>query len=244
MKLFFTAAFTLISFFAAAQERKYLDTNWQIVLDSSSAKYYEEVAFSGSGANAIKTNRTYTMAGQLIKEESSNEKTRFMAGGSKEWFEDGKIAKTSNYVNGSLEGEFRSYYKTGELRRIDIYKDGKLIQGKCLTKAGADTTYYPHETSAEFPGGAQGFIRYLNNTLKYPAAAKKNYIQGKVLVQFVVNPDGSLSGTRISRPGDADLDAEALRVVSQMPNWKPAVKEGERVSQRMVIPVNFSLDRR
>lgn len=244
MKLFLAVILAFTALTASAQDRKFLDKNLQEVTDTSEAKYYEEVAFSGSGADAVKTNKTYTLAGQLIKEESFNEKTKFIDGASKEWFEDGKIAKTSHYINGSLEGEFRSYYKTGELRRIDTYKDGKLIQGKCLTKAGADTTYYPYEASAAFPGGLQELGKYINANLKYPVSAQRKNIQGKVLVQFIVNPDGSLSGTRVFKPVDADLDAEALRVISRMPKWKPAVKEGEKVSQRLVFPITFSLGSR
>lgn len=73
----------------------------------------------------------------------------------------------------------------------------------------------------EFPGGQQAMFKYLSENVKYPTIAHENRIQGRVVVQFVVNKDGSISEVEVVRSGgDPSLDKEAVRLISSMPNWK------------------------
>lgn len=93
----------------------------------------------------------------------------------------------------------------------------------------------------EFPGGPMALLKYLNQNVKYPVIAAENGVNGKVTVSFVVNKDGSICDVKILRGVDPALDQEAIRVVSNMPRWKPG-KQGDkpvRVSYR--VPINFRL---
>lgn len=93
----------------------------------------------------------------------------------------------------------------------------------------------------EFPGGNRALAKYLSDNVKYPVIAVENGINGKVTVSFVVNRDGSICDVTILRGVDPALDKEAIRVVSNMPRWKPG-KQGDqtvRVSYR--VPINFQL---
>ena len=80
------------------------------------------------------------------------------------------------------------------------------------------------EEMPEFPGGVTELRNFLASTVRYPAIAQQNGIQGKVYVNFVINKDGSVSDTKIARGVDPSLDAEALRVVSLLPKWTPENK--------------------
>ena len=98
------------------------------------------------------------------------------------------------------------------------------------------------EEAAMFPGGMEAMMKYLQENIKYPEQAKNNGVQGRVIVQFVVNKDGSISNDTVVRSVDPMLDAEAIRVVRNMPNWTPGKQKGEAVRVRFTLPVTFRLD--
>ena len=97
------------------------------------------------------------------------------------------------------------------------------------------------ETMPEFPGGQQALFKYLSENVKYPVIAQENGIQGRVICQFVVNKDGSIVDAQVARGVDPYLDKEALRVVGQMPKWKPGEQRGKEVRVKYTLPVMFRL---
>jgi len=98
------------------------------------------------------------------------------------------------------------------------------------------------EEMPEFPGGVKALRQYLATAVKYPVIAQENGIQGKVYVNFVVNKDGSVSNAKIARGVDPSLDAEALRVVSTLPKWKPGKQRGAPVRVSYTVPISFKLE--
>lgn len=98
------------------------------------------------------------------------------------------------------------------------------------------------ENMPEFPnGGMAALMKYLTDNIRYPEAAKKAGIQGRVIVQFVVDKDGSIKNVRTLRGVNSDLDAEAIRVIQSMPKWKPGTQKGEPVKVKYTIPVMFRI---
>ena len=90
-------------------------------------------------------------------------------------------------------------------------------------------------------GGMEGLMSYLGQNIKYPKAAKKKGIEGKVFVDFVVKEDGSISEVSILRGIGGGCDEEAFRVVSDSPQWTPGEIDGKPVSTRMKLPIEFKL---
>ena len=84
------------------------------------------------------------------------------------------------------------------------------------------------EEMPSFPGGNGALMSYLNGNTKYPVVAQENGVQGKVIISFVVERDGSISDVRVARSVDPSLDREAQRVVKSMPRWKPGKQNGSR----------------
>lgn len=126
------------------------------------------------------------------------------------------------------------------------------VQQKAEAKASdatapADTTknvvYDVTETMPQFPGGQEVLLKYLAANIKYPASAVKAKKQGRVIVTFIIQKDGSVAKARIARSVDPELDAEALRIVKAMPNWTPGTQDGKPVNVKYIIPVNFSLQK-
>ena len=97
------------------------------------------------------------------------------------------------------------------------------------------------EDMPTFPGGVTELMNYLSKNTHYPAATKRDGIQGRVIVSFIVEPDGSISNAKLVRSVDANLDREALRVVSEMPNWTPGKQGGNKVRVRYSLPIAFRL---
>jgi len=97
------------------------------------------------------------------------------------------------------------------------------------------------EQPAEFPGGMPALMKWLGNNIHYPEAAQQNDIQGRVIVKFVVEKDGSIGQATILKGVDRDLDREALRVVNKMPKWQPGKNNGVSVRSYFTLPVVFRL---
>lgn len=97
------------------------------------------------------------------------------------------------------------------------------------------------ENMPEFPGGNAALMQFLSKNIKYPTIAQENGTQGRVIVQFVVNRDGSVVDPVVVRSVDPYLDKEALRVIGQMPKWKPGQQRGKAVRVKYTVPVMFRL---
>ena len=108
-------------------------------------------------------------------------------------------------------------------------------------KKAIEETFDRVDNMPEFPGGVQGLLNYMRETIKYPAQARQDTIQGRVLVTFVINKDGSIVEPEVVKSAHPLLDEEALRMVEKMPAWKPGEQNGKPVRVKYTIPVNFRL---
>ena len=98
------------------------------------------------------------------------------------------------------------------------------------------------EQMPSFPGGMKAMMEYLDKNIKYPVSAQKNLIEGRVILQFIVDEKGNLSDVKVARSVEPSLDAEAVRVVKAMPRWNPGTQQGKAVKVRYTLPVTFRLN--
>ena len=101
--------------------------------------------------------------------------------------------------------------------------------------------YESVEQMPEFPGGMEEMMKFLQQNIQYPASAAKNKVEGRVILQFVVEKDGQIGEVKVARSVDPELDAEALRVVKSMPNFIPGRQDGKPVAVWYTIPISFKL---
>ena len=97
------------------------------------------------------------------------------------------------------------------------------------------------ENMPEYPGGNEAMIAFFAKNMKYPADAQKNKVQGRVLVTFVVERDGTITDVQVAKPTFPSLDDEAMRLVKKMPKWKPGTQRGVPVRVKFTLPVVFKL---
>ena len=124
--------------------------------------------------------------------------------------------------------------------------DGVSVVGNVPMEVNADTspTFQVVEEMPEFPGGMSECLKFLGTNIKYPLEAQKAGVQGRVIVQFIVEKDGTISNPKIVRGVNPDLDGEAIRVVSIMPTWEPGRQKGQPVRVKYTIPVTFRLNKK
>ena len=97
------------------------------------------------------------------------------------------------------------------------------------------------EEQPEFPGGMAKLMKYFSDNVRYPVVAAENGIQGRVICQFTVWRDGSIRDIVVVRGVDKSLDKEAVRLIENMPKWKPGKQRGKEVSCKFTVPVSFRL---
>ncbi len=140
------------------------------------------------------------------------------------------IQHTSGILNGGI----------GNLPTIEKGGNGIGKAGNFPTLKAPEKPFDIVETMPEFPGGMQAMYNYITNNLQYPKLAKESNRTGRVMLSFVVNADGSISDINIMQGIGFGCDDEAMRVISEMPTWKPGIQNGTQVPVRLILPINFT----
>ena len=146
-----------------------------------------------------------------------------------------KIIEPDTVVNDGLDDVF------------EVVKENMVEQKKIEPVNPADISranneiYVAVDQAAQFPGGQGALMKWLAYEIMYPVEAAEKDIQGRVVVQFVVEKDGTITNPKIARGVDPYLDKEALRVIRKMPKWIPATKDGQVVRSYFNLPVTFRL---
>ncbi|TFF36160.1 energy transducer TonB [Mucilaginibacter psychrotolerans] len=144
--------------------------------------------------------------------------------------------------NGLREGAWKGEDKTLKLTFIETYKNNELLSGSATDSSSLTTTYSgARMTSPQFEGGYAAFSRYIRDHIIYPNDARAHDIEGIVILQFVLEKDGSVTEIKVLRSVSKSLDEEAVRVIRESPKWIPGTRFGRPVRVSYAVPVNFKL---
>jgi periplasmic protein TonB len=224
-----------------AQDTTYFSTKGLKVHSLQECHVYEVVERNPADTNAA-VERTYFRSGQIRHERHYlpyHTKTRH--GRSMEWYENGLLRRQLTYDKGKLHGELLTYWDNGRMKRQDLFEQGKLVEGRMWNPDATETDHYDYEILPEFPGGMNSLVQYLGSNLNYPKKPRNKGVEGRVLVYFVVEKDGSLGEISVKEGVHPELDAEVLRVVRSMPKWTPGMEDGEKVRVAYHLPIRFKL---
>lgn len=207
---------------------------WDLYNVHTGKKVYEENYSDGEldGLQVI-----YDSVGNVILKVNF---TKGKIDGKMEYFYEGlkQAWMLFNFSNGKLHGVTKSYFRTGNRKREELYKDGVLVSSKCYAANGDTTAYYPIKIEAEFDGDV---MTYIGNNISYPKEAQEQKKEGKVVVRFVVNETGMVKDAEIIKSAGYGMDEEALRIVSQMPPWQPFYLDGIPYKSLKTLPIVFWL---
>jgi TonB family protein len=153
-----------------------------------------------------------------------------------------KSMTTGNYKNGERDGEWIGYFRSGQVAGDVVYENGKQVSGTFYNDDGSKNKKIKEFIrESEYPGGTAQWLRFLNKTLKYPENAWKKKIEGIVVVQFIVDEEGNPTDVTVIKSVNPELDAEAVRVISQSKDWTPAIYGGRLVKSYKKQPIVFKL---
>jgi TonB family protein len=169
-------------------------------------------------------------------------------------------SKAINIINKKAQMVFLTFSEQdGKLngkpfKKIVFEQSENTVAGKTaalrtiLVQAGKDTlpvkdtkVFTSVEHVPEFPGGIDAFFNFLAKNIRYPAESRQKGKQGRVIISFIVEKDGALTGLKVMRGVDAQIDEEALRVLKLSPNWEPGIQNGKTVRVAYTVPISFTL---
>jgi TonB family protein len=144
-------------------------------------------------------------------------------------------------VTGGLEnGEWRGHIGD-TVQYVGNYKNGVIVSGMSEGKSGTKYPFTKAEVLPEFKGGIEKFAQFLRTNIRYPYTDKQNGTQGRVILTFVIERDGSLTDLRVARSLSQGTDKEAMRVLGMSPKWVPGSQYGLPVRVKYSIPISFNL---
>ncbi len=148
--------------------------------------------------------------------------------------------------DGKRQGLIRNYNAqmlAGEKQRTNmvVVLEAPVPRMDELAQKGTDHVYQVVDEMPQFPGGNRAMMTYIGQNIKYPAEAVAKGIEGRVVVQFVVNKEGDLQDIKVMKSIDPLLDQEAIRVISSMPKWTPGKLKGEAVNIQYTMPLQFNI---
>ena len=152
---------------------------------------------------------------------------------------DMEVQKEDNTARGVVNQEGQD-----DADKFVAVKEQVVVKEPEPEKPKEEEIFVAVEQQAEFPGGTAAMMKWLSNNIRYPETAQANDVQGRVIVKFVVEKDGSIGQATILKGVDKDLDKEALRVVKKMPKWQPGKNNGVAVRSYFNLPVTFRLQDR
>ncbi len=240
-KIYYTITLLSVNFAVMAQDTLYFDGNYNEVSANENYKFYNVIFKSQQDTNSV-TVKKYENNGHNYSSieyypyfPESERKTH---GQAQSWYESGVMRSNISYYNDKKHGKLNFYWENGKVKREEIYAEGEMVAGSVWDVNGNPVTYYPLDQLANCPGWTQ----YLNSNLRYPSEARKQKIEGRVIVKFVVEKDGSISNISILNSVHKDLDAEVLRIVKASPRWEPGKQDGIPVRSYKTLPITFKLE--
>ena len=156
--------------------------------------------------------------------------------------EEGGIFRKGNYTDGYQQGQWLEYDSDGTLNFSEKFDRGELIEGIRYEKDGSTSTYTILEQMPEYVGGQPALMNYLASQISYPRKSRRQGIQGTVFVNFIVAKTGQIVEVAVVKGIGEECDAEAVRVISKMPPWKPGFQRGKAVPVRYTLPIKFKLN--
>ena len=231
----------LIESVSIGQDTTYYNSNDEPIISTDSIDWIETV-FYHDVDSAIVTVKTYTKSWEIIKEINySDYRYNILGGKTILYYHPGQVQMEMDFIGGKQSGMEIWYWENGKIKREEKYQKGKFIKGNCFTANGQDTTFYKMHLPAEYPGGIKSMYSFFAKNIKYPEKSKEEGIQGIVVIKFVVEINGNITNVEVIRGVNTELDLEAVRLIKQMPNWKPGMQNGRPVRLHFTLPLKFRL---
>ncbi|MEJ7779645.1 MAG: energy transducer TonB [Daejeonella sp.] len=231
--------FTITTAIIKAQDTLYLNSELKASSKKKNAAFFQVVTKTDTGYVAQLLNKKNELESITTYKDPE---LKILDGYNASYFGKAK-GQEGRYLNGKRQGPWKYFRGDGSISGTLNYNNDVIVSAEYLKPNGdIETDPKKIEQLPSFPGGANAFRNYLNNTLRYPAQSREKRISGRVIVAFTVSPIGEILDVRISSGVNDELDREAMRVVRNMPRWNPGVQFNRPVRVAYVIPIAFALN--
>ena len=152
-----------------------------------------------------------------------------------------EVSNEVNEISSTKVNDLASIVKAEEAKSVENSLKQLVLNTDSVSPVKEKVIFQVVEEMPEYPGGMAECMKFLGKNVKYPVEAQENGIQGRVIVSFVVTDEGDIQDPVVVKGVDPLLDAEAVRVISMMPKWKPGKQRGKAVNVKFTLPVSFRL---
>lgn len=223
-----------------SQDTTYFSLEAEEVSDITNAYYYRILERNPSDTDQVVLRQFY-MNGQPKLERPFSSYSQFKRDGAdKSWYENGQLKSSVNYKEGKLHGEVFTFWEDGSKKRVDLYNDSLLIEGRLYNRHGEELEWYEFIIFPEFPGGLDNLMSFLQRSIKYPKTARRAGQSGVTIVEFEISKSGEPQNAEIVQSVSPDFDQAVLKMMSKMPKWEPGYEDGEPIAVQYKLPVRFS----
>lgn len=213
------------------QKKRYYTEDFKEIPSAEGATYYSTYEDLDGGTQR----KTYFLDGSVRNaDQFSNMKRKIRNGLAESWYKSGALESTAMYQKGKMEGIQTRYYESGQVKRIENFKNDAFIDGKCFDENGTEIAFFPYTVQPEFPGGIKEFYKYVAKNFKTP-----NNSKGQIKISFFVEVDGTLRDYKILEGFNYDMNVETLRVLFNSPLWIPGKLDGKITRARYTLPLTF-----
>ncbi|HTE00190.1 MAG TPA: TonB family protein [Mucilaginibacter sp.] len=222
--------------FSYCQDTLYLDNNLKVT-GKATATYLKVIKPVDKGFQV----QEYTIDYRLLNLTTFQDKAlKTFNGPTTYYYDNGKKNFEGTYINNKRDGIWNFYFYSGSISATVKFNDDQSIKEKYFTPTGQSLKdSIPTEHDPNYVGGIEAVYKYVSANFIYPKELSKENIHGKIVVGFTISREGHVNDVHISKSLNEYLDKEAIRVISQMPDWSPGVQFNRPVDVKYIIPLTF-----
>ena len=224
-------------------KKEFLDSTFRVLTSEAGARYRRETEYTDSVSGVV---RDYFLNGQLqSRSPYENVRKRRLQGTYEKWYMSGQLSHREEYIHDKRSGQMWIYYPSGQLRRHELYVDGRSSAGECFREDGHPVPFFEYEHMPVYPkgdGGSRVIVTAIQRGVKYPKDALKARQGGKVFVSFTVDNHGEVVNVRIIKGVFPSIDAAVVKAVQQLKRFTPGQQDGRPVTVSFTVPITFTIN--
>jgi hypothetical protein len=227
-----------ISLIANCQDTVYFDKNLDSI-DKHSASYFQIKRDDPSFPGRLIVETFYVNGSRKEIRYYTDRTEKIQTGVSQKWHANGQIKSKINYENGLLSDTLFTFWENGQLKRQDIYQNGKFIKGNCYNTSGKKIPHFDYEEMPKYPGGDNQLFMDIFSSITMPDIVKNKQLKTKVIARFAVDSDGYVKDIEVPEDTYPELKYVIVRALTSLKQWQPGSVDGEPVKVHYSVPFSF-----
>lgn len=159
----------------------------------------------------------------------------------KGWYKNRNLKVILTRKDGNFHDTLKTYWENGQIKRMDIFNDGKLIDGLCYDNTGKEVPHFDYEIFPQYPGGDNALLSTIYNNLKTPQFIRDKGLTIRIVSSFTIDEKGNIFNIEIVQGYNKEVENEVKRVILLLKQFKPAYQDGVPIKFKFTLPITFSV---